>query len=100
MVAALREQADPPAAASEPATHPSDVASDDPASIRVGSGLSEREYEIAMLIGLGASNREIARQSHITEGTAKNHISNRLRKLGLRDRTQLAVWILRHSADQ
>lgn len=60
-------------------------------------GLSEREYEIALLIGAGAANREIARRLHITEGTAKNHISSCLRKLGLRDRTQLAVWISRHT---
>ncbi|MFB4275522.1 MULTISPECIES: response regulator [unclassified Nonomuraea] len=59
-------------------------------------GLSAREYEIALLIGTGAANREIARRLHITEGTAKNHISNCLRKLGLRDRTQLAVWVSRH----
>ncbi|MFI7614509.1 response regulator [Nonomuraea terrae] len=59
-------------------------------------GLSEREYEIALLIGSGASNREIARRLHITEGTAKNHISSCLRKLGLRDRTQLAVWVSRN----
>ncbi|MGR6916791.1 response regulator [[Actinomadura] parvosata] len=60
-------------------------------------GLSEREYEIALLIGAGAANREIARRLHITEGTAKNHISSCLRKLGLRDRTQLAVWVSRHA---
>ncbi|GAA2898844.1 response regulator transcription factor [Nonomuraea rubra] len=59
-------------------------------------GLSDREYEIALLIGAGAANREIARRLHITEGTAKNHISSCLRKLGLRDRTQLAVWVSRH----
>ncbi|WP_043617704.1 response regulator [Nonomuraea candida] len=60
-------------------------------------GLSEREYEIALLIGSGAANREIARRLHITEGTAKNHISSCLRKLGLRDRTQLAVWVSRNA---
>lgn len=56
-------------------------------------GLSDREYEVALLIASGASNREIARHLHITEGTAKNHISSCLRKLDLRDRTQLAVWV-------
>jgi DNA-binding NarL/FixJ family response regulator len=59
-------------------------------------GLTGREYEIALLVGSGATNREIARRLHITEGTAKNHISSCLRKLGLRDRTQLAVWVTRH----
>lgn len=57
------------------------------------SALSEREGEVAALVGAGASNREIARRLYITEGTVKNHVSQVLRKLGLRDRTQLAVHI-------
>lgn len=57
------------------------------------SPLSEREAEVARLVGEGATNRQIARRLFITEGTAKNHISSILRKLGLRDRTQLAVWV-------
>ncbi|SDL94025.1 DNA-binding response regulator, NarL/FixJ family, contains REC and HTH domains [Nonomuraea maritima] len=59
--------------------------------------LSEREYEVARLVGAGASTREIARTLHITTGTAKNHISSCLRKLDLRDRAQLAVWAVRHT---
>jgi len=54
--------------------------------------LSEREVEVAKLVGAGATNREIARSLYITEGTAKNHISKILRKLDLRDRTQLALY--------
>jgi DNA-binding NarL/FixJ family response regulator len=54
--------------------------------------LSGREVEVAKLVGAGATNREIAHRLYITEGTAKNHISNILRKLGLRDRTQLALY--------
>ena len=54
--------------------------------------LSEREIEVLKLIGSGASNREIARTLYITEGTTKNHISKILRKLGLRDRTQAALY--------
>ncbi|MEV5888993.1 response regulator transcription factor [Nonomuraea fuscirosea] len=78
LVSALREA---PAPAAEPEA-------DGPPG-----GLSEREYEIARLVAAGAANREIARRLHITEGTAKNHISSCLRKLGLRDRTQLALWV-------
>jgi DNA-binding NarL/FixJ family response regulator len=55
------------------------------------SPLSEREAEVARLVGSGASNKDVARALHISEGTAKNHVSKILRKLGLRDRTQLAL---------
>lgn len=54
--------------------------------------LSEREAEVLKLVGAGASNREISRRLYITEGTTKNHISKILRKLGLRDRTQAALY--------
>ena len=54
--------------------------------------LSGREVEVARLVGAGATNREIAHRLYITEGTAKNHISKILRKPGLRDRTQLALY--------
>jgi DNA-binding NarL/FixJ family response regulator len=59
------------------------------------SGLSEREREVCRLVGAGASNREIARTLFITEGTVKNHVTSVLRKLDLRDRTQLALWVNR-----
>jgi DNA-binding NarL/FixJ family response regulator len=67
----------------------------DPAERRSRPGdeiLSGREVEVARLVGAGATNREIAHRLYITEGTAKNHISKILRKLGLRDRTQLALY--------
>lgn len=55
--------------------------------------LTKKEYEIALLIGEGKSNKEIANTLYITEGTVKNHITKILDKLDLRDRTQLAVLI-------
>ena len=58
--------------------------------------LSEREWEVARLVGTGATNREIARALFITEGTAKNHVTSILRKLDLRDRTRLALWVGEH----
>lgn len=53
--------------------------------------LSDREREILRLIGNGSSNREIAGHLFITEGTVKNHVTNILSKLNVRDRTQAAL---------
>ena len=53
--------------------------------------LSERELEILRLITKGASNREIADKLFLAEGTVKNHVTNILGKLGVRDRTQAAI---------
>ena len=53
--------------------------------------LSERELEILALIARGASNKEIAEQLFIAEGTVKNHVTHILGKLGVRDRTQAAL---------
>ena len=54
--------------------------------------LTEREIEVLRLIANGATNREIAEQLVISEGTVKNHVSNILNHLGLRDRTQAAIY--------
>jgi DNA-binding NarL/FixJ family response regulator len=68
-----------------------------PSEHGAGSGsLSERELEVLKLVASGASNREIAKKLYITEGTVKNHISNVLRKLGFRDRTQAALYAQEH----
>jgi len=53
--------------------------------------LSDRELEILGLIADGASNREIAGTLYLAEGTVKNHVTNILGKLGVRDRTQAAL---------
>jgi DNA-binding NarL/FixJ family response regulator len=53
--------------------------------------LSERELEILALIAKGASNKEIANQLFIAEGTVKNHVTHILGKLDVRDRTQAAL---------
>ncbi len=55
------------------------------------SQLTNREKEVLRLIGKGLSNTEIASALFIVEGTVKNHVSNLLSKLGVRDRTQLAI---------
>jgi DNA-binding NarL/FixJ family response regulator len=53
--------------------------------------LSERELEVLACLSQGASNKEIAAQLFIAEGTVKNHITNILGKLGVTDRTQAAL---------
>src|SRR5216683_1130826 len=53
--------------------------------------LTEREREILALVTQGASNRQIAENLYLTEGTVKNHMSSILSKLGVRDRTQAAL---------
>jgi len=53
---------------------------------------SERELEVLTLLSQGMNNREIALALHLTEGTVKNHITRILCQLGLRDRTQAALW--------
>ncbi|MCC5634975.1 response regulator transcription factor [Nostoc sp. CHAB 5844] len=53
--------------------------------------LTPREKEVLKLIATGASNREIAQKLYISEGTVKNHVTNILNRLNLRDRTQAAI---------
>lgn len=54
--------------------------------------LTPREQEVLQLIASGSSNREISQTLYISEKTVKNHITNLLMGLGLRDRTQAAIY--------
>lgn len=58
--------------------------------------LTEREIEVLKLIASGKSNREIAEAMVISEKTVKTHVSNLLSKLHLEDRTQAAIFGLKH----
>ncbi|KIF73849.1 LuxR family transcriptional regulator [Streptomyces sp. 150FB] len=60
------------------------------------TSLTEREREVLSLIADGRSNREIARALVLSEKTVKTHVSNILMKLDLADRTQAALWAVRH----
>lgn len=56
-------------------------------------GLSRRHMEIAKLLAEGLTNREIARRLFISERTVEGHVMHICHKLGLRSRTQVAVWM-------
>lgn len=60
------------------------------------SQLTPRELDIARGISQGLSNKEIANELFVSEGTVKNHLTSILEKLSLRDRTQLAIYILKN----
>jgi len=63
--------------------------------------LTEREREVIRLVAEGQSNRRIAETLTISEKTVKAHISNILGKLGLSDRTQMAIYAIKNGlADQ
>jgi DNA-binding NarL/FixJ family response regulator len=53
--------------------------------------LSERELEILRWLTQGLSNKEIARQAHLAEGTVKNYVSSILSKMGVNDRAQAVL---------
>lgn len=58
--------------------------------------LTERELDVVRLVAQGRSNREIAEALVISEKTVKTHVSSILSKLNLADRTQLAIYALKH----
>ncbi|ANB60931.1 response regulator transcription factor [Anoxybacteroides amylolyticum] len=58
--------------------------------------LTPRELAITQLVGEGKTNKEIAAILHLSIGTVKNHITQILQKLELRDRTQLAIYAIKH----
>ena len=59
--------------------------------------LTDREIEICRLIAEGKSNKEIADELYLSQGTVKNHITKMLLKLELRDRTQLAIFTIKNN---
>ncbi|CAM3812805.1 MULTISPECIES: response regulator [Bacillus cereus group] len=63
------------------------------------SMLTKREQEVLREIAKGRSNKEIAAELHITEQTVKTHVSNVLAKLEVDDRTQAALYAVKHGAN-
>ena len=66
------------------------------AAKRSFGGLTERERDIAVLVGQGRSNREIAAARVLSERTVEKHVSNILGKLGLSSRVQIIAWALQN----
>lgn len=58
--------------------------------------LTPRESQVLRLIAMGLSNQEIADSLEISVETVKEHVQNLLRKMAVADRTQAAVWAIRH----
>ena len=59
--------------------------------------LTAREREVLMLIAEGMINKEIASKLYISEKTVKNHVSNIFKKLNVSDRTQAAIYAIKHN---
>ena len=58
--------------------------------------LTDRERSVLQLIAQGRSNKQIGNTLHLTEGTIKGYVSSILSKLGLEDRTQAALFAVKH----
>ncbi|MEO1429446.1 MAG: response regulator transcription factor [Cyanobacteria bacterium J06632_19] len=71
---------------------PATTANPSPSPPAILAELTKREKEVLSLIATGANNREIAQKLYISEGTVKNHVTNILNRLELRDRTQAAIF--------
>ena len=63
------------------------------------AGLTRREREVLMILATGASNREIGATLYLSEKSVKQHMSHAMRKLGARNRTQLALMFLAATHD-
>lgn len=74
------------------ATNKAENDKDDPTNL-----LSSREFEVLKLVSEGLFNKEIAYKLSISEKTVKNHVSNIFKKIGVSDRTQAAVYAIKHN---
>jgi len=63
----------------------------------VAATLSFREKQVINLVRQAKANKEIAYDLHLTEGTIKEYLNRIFRKLGVKNRTELAIWALTHT---
>lgn len=70
---------------------------EDKKDMTIDASITPRELTIIRRVGEGRSNREISEELGLSIGTIKNHISQIMDKLELRDRTQLAIYAIRHN---
>jgi DNA-binding NarL/FixJ family response regulator len=66
----------------------------------LNNSLSFRERQVIRLVCQAKLNKEIAHELHLTEGTIKEYLNRIFRKLGLTNRTELAVWALTDHSNQ
>ncbi len=59
--------------------------------------LTQRESEVLKYLSSGLTNKEIAQSLNISYETVKEHVQHILRKIGVTDRTQAAVWAVRNN---
>jgi len=59
--------------------------------------LTFRERQVVSLVSLAKLNKEIAYELHLSEGTIKEYLNRIFRKLGISNRTELAVWAVKHN---
>jgi len=71
-----------------------------PSSDRSDARMTERERQIVQRVAQGKSNKIVARELGITEGTVKVHVKRLLRKLDLHSRVDIAVWAVEHGYRQ
>lgn len=60
--------------------------------------ITDSEWKVIKLVSMGMSNKEIATKLFLSEGSVRNYLSSILKKLDLRDRTQLAIWAVQTGA--
>jgi len=62
--------------------------------------LSERELDVARSVARGLGNQEIATELFISLSTVKTHLTSIQTKLGLRNRVEIAIWVIEHDPDR